>query len=297
MRPLNSLTKTIFLTAAMIYLTGCGWTPETSWWSPVFSDDDQGVAMFEQNREVQRNIILHGSGSATRYTDFQVHIGPVGEALAPVGPPLEGQAQALYYMGSAGYVVLARTVKVDDEHNAWIVNRIDTATGVSREVTRTTAPTTIDCDPNDGSAFGGPNGVKAVPSPDGALIAVMVNTADCQGTQSTLRFLDGQTLEQVAPQQTAFRPYDPQRGPGHAELSWLPDGRVVASNDALFFNPNSVMAYTPGGEPEVLEGVPQDCFYPATTSSDTRADGQRVVERRDGEYALEPGGTVYGCDL
>jgi len=298
MRSPHTAGKLALLTLALAYLTGCGWEPRTDWVSPIFSDDDQGIAMVEQHLETQRNVVLHGSRTLTRYLEFQVHVGPVSEALSPVGAALPGQAQGLYYMRDAGYVLTARTQKARDDRTTWSIDRIDAETGAIRAVAANTVFPELDCDPNDGSAFGTPQGAVGIPSPEGALIAVVINDADCQGTETIVRFLDGQTLEPVGSDHRLYQDYDPRQGPGHPNLAWLPDGRFIVANDRLFFDARGVTAFTPGVGADALEEVSMDCFHPATTSSNTSADGARVESAREGDYALRPGQEgAFGCDL
>jgi hypothetical protein len=264
----------------------------------VFSDDDQGVGLIEQHLETQQNVVLHGSRTLTRYLGFQVHVGPVNEALAPVGAVLSGQAQGLYYMKDAGYVLTSRTQQTQDNRTTWSIDYIDVETGVVRAVAANTIFPELDCDPNDGSAFGSPQGAVGIPSPDGALIAVVINDADCQGTETIIRFLDGQTLEPVGAEERLYQEYDPMQGPGHPNLAWLPDGRFIMADDVLFFDARGVTAFTPGVGADALEEVSMDCFHPATTSSNISADGVRVESAREGDYALRPGQEgAFGCDL
>lgn len=298
MQPTRTVGKLALSTLALAYLAGCGWEPRTDWFSPVFSDDDQGIALIEQSLETQQNVIVHGTRTATRYLNFRVHAGAVGAELVDVGATLEGQAQALYFMQEAGYAVTARTQQGRDERTTWSIDRVDTRTGAVRAIVANTIFPSLDCDPNDGSSFGSPVGAAGIPSPTGALIAVVTHDADCQGTETIVRFVDGQTLMPVGDEQRLYQAYDPMRGPGHPTLAWLPDGRFMVANDTLFFDADGVTAFTPGVGSEPLENVALDCFFPATTSSNISAEGVRVESARDGEYALRPGEEgAFGCAL
>jgi hypothetical protein len=279
----------------LLACSACGWEPKTDWVLPVWSDDDQRVAVLEQVSERKNNVLLYGTGGKTRYLRVEIHTADVesDDGFTPVGPSLTGQAQAFYYMRSAGYALVTHATTPTGGRRTFILTRVDLSTGQAAEIDRVNALTSLEC--QEGTGFGAPAGLIGVPSPDASLLAVINNQPTCESNPATLRFLDALSLRQVGPtHRFDFTGAVPEPVP--LSSAWTTEGEFMISNGGIFFG-GPATAYSPDGSTRTIEGTTPDCFFPETTSSQTNAN-QEFIEVRDlDQYSVTPGsGMSFGCD-
>ena len=290
--------KFICLALLCLSTAACGWEPRTDWSLPVWSDDDQSIAVAQQSLETKHNVALYGTGGRTRYTGVQIHTAqPEGqEGFVAVGPMLDGQVQSLYHMRSAGYVLVGHALTNEGnetQDRTWIYTRIDLNTGQGRELDRReNVPSQLPC--VEGSAFGADPGIIGVPSPDGGVIAMVVTEPDCASTQSTLRFLDAQSLRQMGPTYDLEREAN-LREPSQLAVAWTTQGTFLVRSNGFFFG-GPATAYSPDAAPVALDNVGPDCFFPPTTSAQINAAGDYVEVNSSGQYRVTPGQNPgFGC--
>ena len=109
----------------------------------------------------------------------------------------------------------------------------------------------------------------------------------------TISFLNSETLEQIGDPFVNSHSVDQHLG--IIDYAWLDNGRF-AQVTTSFQGPTG-FSYAPNTMPERLEGLSYDCFFPATNSSDTNANGVYVAVT-DGRISLsnpDPMANVFGC--
>ncbi len=224
----------------------------------VWADDDERIALgFDWARGGLSHEIWLADGE-----------GHLDRRL--VGPR-PGSIRELYFMRSAGYLLVSGTIMVDGRDDGF-VDRIDL----------------------DGSAtrlFDDTGGtVSFVPSPDGSAIA-RVRLDDCDELRSEGRgrcvldvdLLDPATGEPVrAPLHLLFGPME---GVEQVFPDWVfhPSGQLLVSDGNLTY------AIGPDGELAGEPAVAPDCFRPRTTSSDISREGRTALwDRFDERLVLTP---------
>lgn len=296
MRHWNS-RHSILLALLLSQAVACGWEADTDWYPAVWSDDGQTIGAMKQNLERKNNIFAYGTRTLTRYNNAQLYTTEVegDSGLSPVGPTINGRAQELFMMTSAGYALLVHGLDTDNGET-WIATRISLPGGETREIDRVVdAPVVLNC--VEGTGYGAPRGLIAIPSPDGGVIAMMRNNPDCNGNTGTLRFLDAVSLQQIGEGFAIEIAYSPSQPPAPLSTAWTTDGRFLISDGGIFFG-GPATAYSPSGETQQLQNVSPDCFFPPTSSSESNANQESVSISGEDQYSVTPGsGISFGCDL
>ncbi len=279
-------------------MIGCGWKDMEDWSShAVWSDDDAAVVGVYEYFE-GKNTVTH---LKKRSIKSEVYLMPYGahdgepRLLMPQRP---GRISKLFFMRTAGYLIVNREDRLeelDDGMNQMSHFYVDKVglDGTVESLGSRQALTMISCDAEGQSATTTGDVITAYPSPDGGLIARVDTNTSCQRQTATITFLDPLNLSTVGEQFTTS--HNVGQHLGITDYSWLENGRFAQVTTS--FRGPAGNSYAPGTEPEDISGMPYDCFFPATTSSDINAAGE-YVNTSDGMVQIstsEHSQPTFGC--
>lgn len=239
----------------------CGSTSSHETAEAVWSDDDGGWAIVHEWFEAEGRPF----DDATTRTDYEHELmvrDVAGDASEVLLPRRDGAAGPVFYMRSAGYVLL----RVDGRHQRVGLD------GEMREL---------------------PDRGAYLPSPDGSVLA-SYELADCDPSDSSgvledcsvsIELWDASSLVRLEGWEVAMQ----VRSDLGIGAIWGPEG-------TLFVGGFETLVGVSSGEPPRVDVEPPRCFDPATTSSALAADGTRVTATlRDGtvELQTEPDGAGW----
>jgi hypothetical protein len=299
-RPLTALI--VLLLPA--FLSGCFWVPMSDWQYAVWSDDGEGVAFVQRSFEGQE-LIGHTN---ERSHEFEVYTSSFSspDNVTQLAGPFTGDAAGLYFMGSAGYLVVGRTSRgtsgADDdagEVDTWNYDLIEVDSAALTPVAATEAVSVLRCE-EDGIGYHLDSALDVIPSPDGSALATLVSGLSCDGltpVQSvTLSFLQAAGLEAIGePLDIDLSDVLPAGEVSTLARGWLADGSFAIAGWAQ----EEGWLIEPGGAP-VWGALPgEGCLEPPTTSGEFRGDGMRVWIDPDGSlsFATEEEDSIFGCGV
>ena len=277
--------------SALVLSTGC-WSQHTDYYNAIFSDDDSSI-VFVRDRYEQKSCcrsMLIGS-YPTRNHRYQLFTQDVdGSNQRALGSEnSQGMDGDIYYMKSAGYVLISRTTTSDSGVSAKSFARIDLASGVKTELTNETLNPDANVPGNFICSWR-----NMVPSPDGSVIAVLSEPSTCTQMSASVEFLNASTLASMGNHEITFSGdlVDPNF---HRALlyRWSPQGKFELGNNTTT---DGTYVLTPGGE--MTEAPMLSCDWPKTSSSQYSADGMYAAITGSDEspgYTLEPG-SGFPCE-
>lgn len=269
--------KWVLLCLMTTLAMGCGWKEMEQWnHYAVWSDDDSAVAGVYEYFE-GKNTITHLKKRSIESEVYRMTYGAFDREPRLLVPRRPGRITKLFYMQSAGYLIVNREDRLeelDDGMNQMSHFYTDKVTLDGRVVSLgdRRALTMISCDPDGQSSTTTGDVLMAYPSPDGGLIAQVSTETNCQRQSTTITFLDADTLESVGEAFTRSKAVTQTLG--ITDYAWLENGRFAQIT--MSFQGPTGNSYAPNTAPETISGMPYDCFFPATTSSDTNALGDYV---------------------
>ena len=276
---------------------GC-WEDMEGWsGSAVWSDDDTSVAGIYEYFE-GRNTPTHLRKRNIESEVFLMTYGDDQEQSRRVMQRRQGRINDLFYMKAEGYLIVNREERLPDlDEGMNLMSRfyVDKVT-LNGEVTSLgsrQALTMISCDAEGNSATTTGEVISAFPSPDGELVARVETMTTCQDQTVTITFLDAQTLQQLGEEFISAR--DVNGTLGITDYAWLESGRFAEVTTSIQ-GPRGA-SYAPNTDPQDLEGLAYECFFPATNSSDINAAGV-YVSINDGRVDLsapDPFANTFGC--
>ena len=281
-----------------ISMIGCGWKDMEGWSSyAVWSDDDTAVVGVYEYFE-GKNTVTHLKKRSIKSEVYLMPYGAHDGEPRLLMPQRAGRIDKLFFMSSAGYLIVNREDRLeelDDGMNQMSQFSVDKVSldGTVESLGSRQALTMISCDAEGQSATTTGEVVTAYPSPDGGLIARVETNTTCQRQTATITFLDAETLSAIGEPFSTSHTVGQQLG--ITDYSWLENGRF-AQVTSSFRGPEG-NSYAPNTEPENISSMPYDCFFPATTSSDTNAAGSSV-STREGVVEVsnsEHGQATFGC--
>lgn len=295
------------LFAVALAFAGCdSWEEDSRYSYPVFSDDGVGIAAVYMTFDAQDTI----SYTRTRNHETQVLMKEDTGSTTPtaITSLMTGQVRDLFFMRGAEYIVLGRhddEVERSDgssERTIWY-DHIDLDGTVTRIAGGSTYLSMLSCDGgSSSSSTAGP--LKVIPSPDGTVLAQFESTSSCTERSMSVTFLDAADLSvldgphdipDVEPTWSGSTPWW-----ATVDLAWTDDNLFAAG----FWGTGAPVDYLSASTVEVGGTVTEDviiamdCFYPATTSSSTNADGDGVeIDSDSGEINTSATSYVgaYGC--
>ena len=263
--------------SAVMTLSGCGWDEDSGWSSQAaWADDGQEAALVFEYFE-SKNRTTH---IARRNFESEVHLSGIpGISNRPrrqIDGRQPGQVRHLYFMRSQGYVIVGRIetnaapAQGRNQFANYVFEKIDLQ-GNSTPLGSLQAQSMISCDAEGNSATSTGDPLLVVPSPDGLVLAKVESTVTCNGRDSTLNFLNADTLEVIG---GPYEMWSRDNALGLDAFAWLPNGEFAIA--APGFGGVDGESYTVDGQTRSLAGFEFDCFYPATSSSDINTSGQEI---------------------
>ena len=217
----------------------------------VFSDDDSAIAFVEYSYDVTTSGVAPYQSRVYSNRKYQVKVANAsGSDVKSVGPMVDGQAPSLFFMKSAGYVLVRETTDA-----AFVIKKLDLETSAMTEMTRDGTQ------PCDGTFF------NAIPSPQGDIIAVTrwdeaSGCANGEEVRVSVELVDAVDGELLAPKVTLG--FDNMT----LRFTWRGDESFVVSDLSKSIEIS---------EDGMVDDVRQPgCFYPQTTSSPIAANGTEV---------------------
>jgi len=199
------LLSTILL---IFTLSGCGgWKNGQSISTVVWADDGSEIAFIQSDYQYKD---LWPTGAEIKNEKYQLKITDRNRTYTSnIGPEFSGQVTTLYYKKSAGYFVMG---KQESETTATDYYVLDMKGNILHEIS---AINNLYC-PTSGLQF---HRIRALPSPDGRIIAVAQTTTNCE---IQIHFLD---------LQNNFTSIDSQRVTGRDIniFYWGSDSRLILS--------------------------------------------------------------------
>lgn len=283
--------------SALIGMSGC-WNDMEEWsGGAVWSDDDRGIVGIYEYFEGQ-NTVTH---LKKRKIESELYIMPYGEVRGEprrIAMRSSGRINDLFFMRSADYLIVNREERLndlDEGRNLMSHFYIDKVSldGTITSLGARQALTMISCDAEGNSATTTGHVISAFPSPDAQIIARVETETTCQEQTVTMIFLDSGSLEQLGEPFIISHPIGEHLG--ITDYAWLDNGRFAQVTTS--FQGPSGMSYASNTLPESIAGLSYDCFFPATNSGDTNADGV-YVSVTDGQVNLSspnPAANIFGC--
>ena len=262
----------------------------------VWSDDDAAVVAVYEYFE-GKNSVTHVRKRNIESEIFLMPYGAFDDEPEQVAARSPGRVTRLFFMRSAGYLIVNREDRqeeLDDgmnEMSDYYVDKVSLDGTVTRLGSKR-ALTMISCDAEGQSSTTTGDVITAYPSPDGSLIARVDTDTNCQRQKATITFLAADTLRRIG---TPFTTTHSNAQLQLVEYSWLESGRFAQVK--MSFQGPVGQSYAPNSDPESISGMSYDCFFPATTSSDTNASGENV-SANNGEIMVQTydhGGATFGC--
>lgn len=316
----------VWLGILALLITGCyPYEDSANWGSPVWSSDGAQVLVARQFAEVQHDtwwgvrrsrnhaFELHlvamdrftpDAGGNPRY-DIHGQEGGVPLIAAPGGEPIrfEGNLHyALYLMaipnGDAYAVYLGRLLETGTRVFERL--RVDPVTGVTRRDTIRRAQS----GDHEACSTSSVSGVKVVPSRDGAVVAILENTADCR---TALTFLDD-ALSPLVPTERFELGDDSDQGQrGFFTYGWSQrdvEPRLFfvgfeGFGDAVetygrSFRVDADLTIEASMSAAWSDAFPKGCLSPRTSSARIRDDGRELLVT-DALVAQDWGATLGVC--
>ena len=168
-----------------VLLGGCFWLPMSDWQYAVWSDDGEGVAFVQTSFEGQERI----GHTKERSHEFEVYTSSLSspDSVTQLAGPFAGNVAGLYFMGSAGYLVVGRTSRgtsgADDdvgEVDTWNYDLIQVDGVVLTPVSATEATSELQCE-GEGVGYHLDSALDVIPSPDGSILAILDSGLSCDG--------------------------------------------------------------------------------------------------------------------
>jgi hypothetical protein len=305
--PVRSLL--ISCLALPVLLSGCLWVPSDDFDFAVWSDDGEEAAFVQrdfmaQNRFTHTKERNHTLQVYTAPFD-QVDVGVFDEAPRDtLGQELEGNIRSLYYMRSAGYVLVSRQVtqSVADpdstpEPTTWAYDRL-AMDGTTTTVAELSGMSWLQCE-SEGRQVQLDHQLQLIPSPDGSVLAQVEALVSCEGPSPTetvtMSFLSAETLQAIGTAEVVdLAALELEENVMEfLDLGWLADGTFMIQGDGV-----TAWAAVPGTAGAIVDPVDSSCLEPRTTSGEFRDDGMRVWIDSDGtlNFAAEDESSIFGCD-
>ena len=308
---MRSIFTILTLAASMSALIGCeSWTAGSEYNGAVFSDDGQGVAAVRHSFD-QKDKVTH---TAKKNFSSQVLMKETTSSIKPseLTDPMPGRTIDLFYMRSAGNLILGReTEKIDlpdGSKESGIYYDYITMDGTVTPLGGGTYLTSLSCD--GGTSYGPVSPpLRVIPSPDGSVLARFEAQTSCETRSQSVSFLDAHSLEVIGGPFTI--PELPQlaanligSGWPTLDIGWTSTGQFAAAywgSGATFASLIGTL-FKAGQAPQKNVTMGTTCFYPPTSSSEVRADGTAVsIDNDSGAIQLTTsvhGGAqgVFGCN-
>ncbi|HCH64265.1 MAG TPA: hypothetical protein DFR83_15785 [Deltaproteobacteria bacterium] len=303
---MNAGRRSALLSATLAF-GGCdSWEEDSRYSYPVFSDDGAGIAAVYMTFEAQ-DTTTH---TRTRNHETQVLMKEDTSSTVPtaITSLMLGQVRDLFFMRDEEYIILGRhndEVERSDgssERTIWY-DRVDLDGTVTNIAGGSTYLSMLSCDGgSSSSSTAGP--LKVIPSPDGTVLALFESTSSCSERSMQVTFLDAadlsvldgpHTVPDVEPTWSGGTPWW-----ATVDLAWTAENGFAAGFWGASAPVDHLSATTieVGGTVTEAVIIAMDCFYPATTSSSTNADGDGVeINERTGTLNTSATSYVgaYGC--
>ncbi len=303
MRTTTTRSVLLLLTTVAIGACGGGWSDAEEYAFPVFSEDGVGVAAVHHTFEA-KDVITH---TKTRGYALKVLVKDTASdtTFQTLTGSLTGRVEDLFYMRDEGYIVVGRKGDGIDKPGGGIEGTLYydkvTMDGTVTSLGGGLVDFSLSCDGGTSHSSASP-ALLVIPSPDGTLLARFESETTCQARTEWVTLLDASDLSVVGGPYTV--PGVPAENSGMGpmwppvEMAWSEDGAFLISYWG--FGPGlgalTATAYRVGSDPEEGLTVQQDCFWPPTSSGDTKADGTNVdIRSETGALQYDEGGMVFGC--
>lgn len=200
----------------------------------VWSDDGAAVVGVYEYFEGKYSVTT----TLQRNIESEVYLMPYGDhAGAPLIklPRRAGRVRAMYFMRSAGYLIVEREdhlEELDDGMNetaVFSVDRVD-SDGTVTAVGSLQALTMISCDAEGTSATTTGHVLSVCPNPTGTVLAEVRTETTCAEQTAHIRFLDPSTLEVL---DGPFTQVNPMPGFRMTDYAWLETGRFAVGQPGL----------------------------------------------------------------
>jgi hypothetical protein len=301
-------TNHTFLLIACLVLSACGWDDGHDFEYGVWSDDGAAIAAVRHTFEY-KNTVTH---QKRRNYNVQVFVNDDAQSgtVSALSPALEGRVKALYYMRDAGYVILGRQGEATElssgsDEALVAYDRID-MNGTVTSIASGVFTTMLSCDGGQSSTSTNSN-LRVIPSPDGSVLAKFTSNTTCTSQVESVTFLDAATLE-VFEGPIAIPSAPPNMG--FPSFMWSPREAAWTENNTFIIGSwgngapvDSMYAtvITLDGDVQSDVLMSNNCFWPATTSSDSGPSGTYINLDDNGGYALEPpmaeqSWLTFGCN-
>ncbi len=257
----------LFLSVSVL---GACWSDKDLFDSPVWSEDDQEIALVRKKYEEQENNLIIVGSNPTRDHRFQVHVQDAdGTNQKSWGGWSNGYlVSSLYYMAAEGFVLAQRAD--ESKWNEYIV-QLHRSDDTVDELLRWDTPTTgYDC-----------TNVTVVPSPDGTILAILEEPSGCQDFSATLRFVDPDDLTELDSESLTFGSATVASDSRYLTHSWDNDNQYIITSRT---SKTTTYAYSPGKTPVEVDDL--TCDYPRTSSSTNSASGEIIGMVSDTETGV-----------
>ena len=289
--------------ATLLTTSGCAsWSDATEWNLPVWSDDGKQAAVVMH--ELERKVRPWSLGNAYDKRNFsaQVKIATIATPASKsqfksLGPVRDGEAEALYYMATQGYVILGRgherikTKGSNNESQTLIWERIDMA-GKVKQVAKATGLVMISCPPNSSGASSTMWPVEVLPSRDGKTLAVVSATPTCSATAVEVKFLDAATLVQqgstikLHPNEFGANAMKSYQG-ATMDPAWDKSGALVIGSGLGTGMKLWGWKIVPGDAPQKVYDLNIEDYWPETSSSSEHEKNGWISVGSDGVLEIE----------
>jgi len=262
---------------------GCkSWNNATGYAYPVYADDENGVAAVKHKFK-ELNKVTH---IATKDFSVQVLVGPdnPSQPLTPLTQYREGKVVDLFYMASEGYIILGRSTDWLGSASGGSVTNLSyekiELDGTITSIAGGTFPVAISCNEQGSAATSPP--VRAIPNPDGTVLALFESETSCTERVQTVTFYDAAHLTIIG------GPYDvPDLPPDEfggtvswrtIDMSWTQGGQFATSywGYGPDFDHYTASIFEPTIGLQADQVLAIDCFHPPTTSSFVNAMGESL---------------------
>jgi len=299
----------IIMVLGTLTMTGCNkWVAEESWGYAVWADDAQRVAATRVHFERQNTFM----SSITRNFSFEIHTADIDglNNTAARGSIIPGSPEGMYYMSVSDYVVATSRVPVEGGTAFKLYQFLSSGeVRMLKEVPPSESRKSC-------SGFQVMNNsaspARAIPSPDGSVVALVYLTLSCDGVAVEVNFLNAESGQSIdGPNQyelpvNSLLIWDgnPDKSyVAYMNVAWSQDERLMVGFDEVI---NDVTSDTvkgwylgPNEAPVEFSDMEKSCFSPATTSASTNVAGQRVRASSENGLSIEAGsssGPTFGCN-
>ena len=270
---------------------------------PVFSDDGGGIAAVYMEFE-GKDTITH---LKTRNYQTQVLRKDNTGSTTPMAITdlMPGRVADLFYMRSAGYLILGRhgdEFETSDGHmERYIAYDRVSLNGEVTSLGEGTFRSMLSCDGGTSKeAVSSP--LRVIPSPDGQLLARFEATTTCESRVQTVTLLDAEDLSVVDGPFEIPEAEGPAssfaNGPGWTtlDMGWTESGAFGVSywGSGETFASTKATLYKAGHAVQKGVTMSPGCFYPPTSSSGMRADGYvSNIDEASGAIAISNGANAH----